>query len=434
MRFRNMIRLILLLLFTVLGMNAEDRSKGRSRGIKMSKIYAVYFPQFHPDPLNNRLWGHGFTDWDNVKAAPKYNRLGQQIPRPTELGYYNLLDTEVRRKQGLLAREYGIEGFIYFHYNFYNPGEGYTLSAPLEKMLLDGQPDLPFALNWVQESWSVTWQGNGDRSKGKYKEGQMLIEQQYPLGNDTRVVDHYNYLKRFFHHNNYILINGVPLFFVYYNWFREERVLNIVNKLKELAIADGFPSPGLHVPLFQYLPHHFLFRDPWNKYLSKRLNHFKNETSFVFYPNPMKGLTEQMEMPDSCMRGQKDHVKLPSYTGAVVTFDNTPRRNTSSALIWNRHFLGTSKKAVAKSLELDIVQLLLYNLCCQKEKVKSLGGDFILLNAWNEWGEGNALEPSDVYNRTLLESVRNAKRIALDIRCDWARFRTYNDTLYSTVW
>ena len=125
-----------LLLITIVGLS-QWLLVSASDNADETKIYALYFPQFHPDPVNDRLWGKNFTDWDNLRAAPKVNRMGNPLPHPTELGYYNLLDHNVRRKQRELAHEYGIDGFIYHHYYFYQPGEGATLASSVQKLLLD---------------------------------------------------------------------------------------------------------------------------------------------------------------------------------------------------------------------------------------------------------------------------------------------------------
>ena len=77
----------------------------------MTKILAFHLPQFHSFPENDEWWGKGFTEWTNVRRA-KPSFKGHYQPRvPADLGYYNLLNDDIKEQQAQLAKEAGIEGF-----------------------------------------------------------------------------------------------------------------------------------------------------------------------------------------------------------------------------------------------------------------------------------------------------------------------------------
>jgi hypothetical protein len=379
---------------------------------ELPKVYALYFPQFHEDPLNNKLWGKGYTDWDNVRRSPLFNRFNRTILRPgSSLGYYNLLDVDIRRKHGMLARQYGIDGFIYHHYWFHHKNTTANLAAPLEKMLIDGEPNIPFAFNWAMDSWLGTWHGRG-------KLGETLYEQVCPFPDDIRIINHYNFLKQFFHHPNYIKINGVPLFFV----LRcvPNKCHGVLSKLKELATDDGFPLPGLYIiggsnPMSD----HELYTGKLSRPLDKRYeaDYFY---PFAAFPN------HQAVIPSRChqlhRKDKQQQLSRLQYLSVMVHFDNTPRRDFFNSTIWDRSF---SSQGAAKSFEMDVVTTMMYDKCCQLESLRNKGGKFIVINAWNEWAEGMALEPSESNGTQFLEAVKSAKNIFKTIKCQWPIYNHY---------
>ena len=168
-----------------------------------ARVLAFYLPQFHPIPENDQWWGKGFTEWTNVGKAKRLFPGHYQPRVPADLGYYDLRVPETREAQANLAREYGIEGFVYWHYWFGNGKQ--LLERPFNEVLESGKPDFPFALAWANESWKGFWHGLEDRN--------TLIEQIYPGKEDY--VAHFNVVLPAFKDKRYIRCNGRPVFFIY---------------------------------------------------------------------------------------------------------------------------------------------------------------------------------------------------------------------------
>ena len=105
------------------------------------KIIAFYLPQYYPTPYNDEWWGKGFTEWTNTGKAKPLFRGHYQPKIPTDLGYYDLRVEETRIKQAALAKEYGIDGFCYWHYWF--AGQR-LLNEVFDEVIENGKPDFPF--------------------------------------------------------------------------------------------------------------------------------------------------------------------------------------------------------------------------------------------------------------------------------------------------
>lgn len=192
---------------------------------KKLKVIAFHLPQFHSIAENDEWWGPEFTEWTNVKKARPLDS-GHVILHPhADINYYDLRNISARRKQAELAKEHNIYGFCYHHYWFNGK---LLLETPLELMLVDNEPNIKFCFNWANENWTRIWDG---------LESDMLIEQKYDKKDD--IISHYEYLRPFFKHHNYICVNGAPVFCLY-------RIgqITYMNKMMEiwndLAIKDGF--------------------------------------------------------------------------------------------------------------------------------------------------------------------------------------------------
>lgn len=179
-------------------MNSHNKHKAR--------VIAFYLPQFHPIPENDKWWGKGFTEWTNVaKAKPLFK--GHYQPRiPADLGFYDLRVPEVREQQAQMAREAGIEGFCYWHYWFSHDHK--LLERPFQEVLTSGKPDFPFCLGWANHSWTnKSWEAGTRKQKEMTLMKMVYTEDEY--------IKHFYDVLPAFKDKRYITVDEKPLFLVW---------------------------------------------------------------------------------------------------------------------------------------------------------------------------------------------------------------------------
>lgn len=349
-----------------------------------ARAIAFHLPQYHPTPENDEWWGKGFTEWTNTtRAKPLYP--GHYQPHlPADLGYYDLRLPEARHAQAELAREYGIEGFCYYHYWF---GGRRILERPVNEILSSGEPDLPFCLCWANHSWSNIWQGVADR---------MLIEQTYPGMDDHR--RHFEWLLTAFHDPRYIRVDGKPMFLIY-NPPDIPDVARVMDYWRQLAAQAGLP--GLHLVAVNYrgaqvdpadfgmdastwqpLPPksgHIPWRYPALK-ARMRMAKGKYKLTVLDYARIMSGLT----------RGSPP--QFTEYPTVLPNWDNTPRSGLNGLVLH-----GSTPELFKTVLRrgVDLVQ----GYPAEQR--------IVFIKAWNEWAEGNYLEPDQRFGHGYLRAVRD---------------------------
>lgn len=358
------------------------------------KIIAFYLPQYHPTPDNDRWWGKGFTEWTNVgKAKPLFK--GHYQPKvPADLGYYDLRLPEVREAQAELAREAGIYGFCYYHYWFGNGKE--ELELPFNEVLRLGKPDFPFMLCWANESWHKKfWNKDG---KGSSKE--MLIEQTYPGEQD--IIDHFYRLLPAFKDPRYIRIDDKPAFMVYtpeelpdpQNFIGVWNGLALKEGLKgiffigqerlgnEQNVKDGF-SVGFDAMNTVNLSVLWIRKSKVSQLMSKALSYITNTPRCANYGKVYHKLCGKIETQEKV------------YPTLIPNWDHTPRSGKRGTVLtnvtpeaWHEHIVSVLETVGQKSTENQI----------------------IFLKSWNEWGEGNYLEPDLKYGKLFIKTLEESLR------------------------
>jgi hypothetical protein len=368
---------------------SEIASKNTSTmPVKEPRFIAHYLPQFHPIPENDMWWGKGFTEWTNVSRARPLFKGHYQPHLPADLGFYDLRLPEVREAQAAMAREYGIHGFMYYHYWFAGKR---LLERPFDEILRSGKPDFPFCLCWANETWSRRWLG---------EDKEILIQQTYSA-EDFR--DHARWLAKAFSDHRYIRVNGRPVFVIYrYSGIPSE--IPAVQILREELKQQGSDDPYLiavdaHNPNLDYEGIGFDHRLAFEPQLGVlRLGLDDRPSIKRSWRNLRRGslsptlkLYDYTESVNAMERNAADRPRIPSL---LVSWDNSPRRGEKGIIFQN-----CSPQAFGKVLEGRL----------HRWAKSSPSTDLFFLNGWNEWAEGNHLEPDQKFGLGYLQELRRAR-------------------------
>jgi lipopolysaccharide biosynthesis protein len=336
---------------------------------KPARLIAFYLPQFYPNPENDSWWGKGFTEWTNVVRA-KSLFAGHYQPRlPGHLGFYDLRVPEVREAQAKLAAAHGVEGFCYWHYWFQGKR---LLDRPFNEVLGSGRPDFPFCLGWANETWQRRWHGSGDSPE-------TLIEQTYSEEDD---LNHIRWLIKAFADPRYIRVQGRPVFLIYRPWDLPDP-RKTIDTFRAECSRHKLPYPYL-IGLNAHAPK----KDTRQVGFDATLNFEpqlgvmpgSHDAGLKIYDYPIARQTMGAQKPDYF-----------THPCILVSWDNTARRGQNGITFLN---------ATPENFERGLAEVV--NSISDRDPEQRL----VFINAWNEWAEGNHLEPDLKYGLQWLEAVK----------------------------
>lgn len=367
-----------------------------------ARLIAFYLPQFFPIPENDRWWGPGFTEWTNVAKARRLFPGHWQPHIPADLGFYDLRVPETRDAQARLARDCGVEGFAYWHYWFGNGRR--ILERPFDEVLASGSPDLPFCLAWANQSWTGIWHGLA---------GTTLLEQRYPGEADFKA--HFDWCLTAFRDPRYMRVDGKPIFVLFaphdfpstdefcrlWRGYAEAAGLPglyLVGIANHYAPGRGHWDDPIYLPfdaMTPLAPHDYLDthgtadRQSWRRRV--------RELNGTRYLNWAKGGRLQrptrIRYADVVRHTLND---LPTDGRALPcvlpNWDNTPRSGTRGVVF----------EGATPALYADYLRKALRLVAARPREQR-----IVFLKAWNEWAEGNYIEPDTTHGHGYLDATRS---------------------------
>ena len=376
-----------------------------------ARVIAFYLPQFHPIPENDKWWGKGFTEWTNVGRAKPLFRGHYQPRVPADLGYYDLRLPEVREAQAEMAREAGIEGFCYWHYWFGNGKQ--LLERPFNEVLASGKPDFPFCLGWANHEWtSKTWNLGHKKAKDS-----TLIAMNYSEDDDVK---HFYHLLPAFQDKRYIKVDEKPLFYI----FRPLDIPNphaFIDLWQELAIKNGLK--GIYFVGMQYnmlsreqtLGNVFLKNAPnqasmlYNQVLDAGFDAVNsrgyNRADYycrTFVDIIWRGINLRLFHHPTVSKC--DQSKVNKY----LFVEEDQWDNVFPTLLpnWDRSARGGKKARIYINSTPEVFREQM-NHVIDMIKSKQPEHRIAFLMSWNEWAEGNYVEPDLKYGRGFLDVIKD---------------------------
>lgn len=381
------------------------------------RIIALYLPQFHPIPENDLWWGPGFTEWINVVRTKPLFRGHRQPRIPADLGFYDLRLPETREQQARLAREAGIEGFCYYHYWF--GGGKQLLERPFNEVVASGKPDFPFCICWANHTWSnKTWR----RTSALQRDG-LMVEQTYPGREDDTA--HFLSLLDAFRDRRYMTVDG-KLLFTIYDPLGFPHVGDFIELWQRLAAEHGLPGfyfVGMTPSTLSFkitpdgkrqpaMPNLRSSAEIYNHVLSlgfDAVNSFGKRRGEMLYEGKVKNIAKavmrRMGLPagSQCYDYERTVANFFAPEDAwenvfptiLPQWDRSPRVASADGV-----YVNVTPEKFGRHIRraMDIVS--------RKEDEHRI----IYLKSWNEWGEGNYVEPDEEFGHGLLDALRDAQK------------------------
>lgn len=353
----------------------------------MVKTIAFYLPQYHPIPENDIWYGKGFTEWTNVvKAKPLFK--GHYQPHiPADLGFYDLRLAETKRAQAKMAEAYGVSAFCYWYYWFGNGKQ--LLERPIWEMHEDKEITLPFCIAWANAVWkNKMWDSQGNNK--------ILMEQKY-LGKE-------DYSKFFY--------TVLPLLKDKRYYRIEGKLLFLIHQPMDCPDTDVFIETWRDLGKKEGVGDFFFLGETW---IEKSKHEILQMGMDGIYNNAIGGYHHNLPLLQKIkLYIEREYLKMPTvfrYKDAIKNMVSEDARDERVFPVvapnWDHSPRTGRKSIIYNECEPNYFYKLLVNTC-ELIKNKPEEKQIIFIKSWNEWGEGNHLEPDLKYGKGYLKALKRA--------------------------
>jgi hypothetical protein len=356
----------------------EDKLTPSMNSILHKKIkpFALYFPQFHAIPENNKNYYHGMTDMLNLKHYIQHQKKPDEIidtPSLSELSiptllHYTLTNKKIIKKQIDIAKKFSIYGFACYYYWFSENSitNKHTIFENCYDLFFQEEiSDFKIYFIWANENWS---------NNVSFNVAQEKIINVYTFDNYMKNIKN---LIKYFKHPNYYKIENKPVFFIHHPWNMSSEQLCVFNYvLDSECIKNGFN--GVIV----------------------QMNNMKNtnSTDNVYNCSPTNKGGESSDYyvyTDTIIEPQLNKIKIQTI---FFDFNNSARFSNPYKQIYIYKFENTTIYNQDR-----LVDMILTRYKQESTEIDKI----VLINSWNEWGENMAIEPGEINKTKYLSLIKS---------------------------
>ncbi len=317
-------------------------------------------PEPRPIHTDYHIGCYYFTGWSDLTHWPKIPQLAERRPA---LGYYNELSPEAADWDIKWAVEHGIDHFVvlWYHHN------GKQRTRFIEDALLKARflPHIKFCVMWCNAA-NPWW---------KFSEQDFVDITDY-------------WIRNYFPHKQYRRDDqGRPIAWMLQGWnmvqhFGKENAIRLMRDADRRARAAGFP--GIHWIACQHGGKH-LFDDP------KELNAAGFQQWTAYNINGMSSYPYPIIPAETVVRS------------APVIWQQIPVKRPVLPIFcgWNSQWVGRDFTYCYGFTP----ELFHTHLAQARAYLDQTDADSIIIDCWNEWGEGEVLGPNAEYGFRLLKEI-----------------------------
>jgi len=318
--------------------------------------------------------------WNNDNRPGCWNPIKKYPERQPLIGWYDEGHPEVTDWEIKFATEHGISFFVECWFR-----QKGTEGTPAKYKLGHWLDSLPKARYRDSIKFVIMWENLNGISAGIASEHD-LMQNLMPF-----------WINKYFMQPNYLLIEGKPVFMIYgYRKFIDQlggmqKAKIAVGKMKQACIDAGFKG------LWLIAEHHIDFR---NEIPQPKEAGFDAITSYHWpsFSGLMPKVPEDNNtiavLQEQCWSELKRVSKMPSIPTVSMGWDSEPWESTYYKGQW-------------------YIEPQLFGQLCQKArdyvdsgKVEGPFANMILLDNWNEYGEGHYIFPTKKFGFGYLDAVR----------------------------